>query len=192
MHDGAAYWHPYTKNVSRSSVWSGRVLIHPCGLCAQGFRASRLSVGAIFGDIWQLAVTHHHVSSSSSEQSALQFLLPWFYTCRLDVPFDAVPAALELCQQAVLTELVDEANLALNSEGTACIVFVLSTHIQHSCCLLLCQHDVLAKSKQPEGVTSARQISASVSDNDAAMCHCYVTPCVLRRVHIHEFQLPVF
>ena len=31
--------------------------------------------------------------------------------------FDAVPACLELCQQVHLTELVDEANLALNSEG---------------------------------------------------------------------------
>lgn len=48
----------------------------------------------------------------------MQYVLPWFYTCRLDVPFDAVAAALELCQHAQLTELVAEADLTLNSEGT--------------------------------------------------------------------------
>lgn len=72
--------------------------------------------GRLFGDSWKECVTSHKVSSSA-KQAALQYMLPWFYTCRLDVPFDTVPAALELCEQVQLTELVDEANLALNSEG---------------------------------------------------------------------------
>ena len=71
-------------------------------------------LGSILGDSWQQAVTQVQASDS---QSALQYVLPWFYTCRLDVPFDAVPAALALCEQMQLTELVEEANLALNSEG---------------------------------------------------------------------------
>lgn len=73
--------------------------------------------GRVFGDSWKHQITHFKASSSNS-QAALQYVLPWFYTCRLDVPFDAVPAALELCQQAQLTELVTEADLTLNSEGT--------------------------------------------------------------------------
>ena len=62
-------------------------------------------------------MTHFQASCSNSE-AALQYVLPWFYTCRLDVPFDAVAAAVQLCQQAQLTDLVAEANLTLNSEGT--------------------------------------------------------------------------
>lgn len=73
--------------------------------------------GGVFGDSWKHQITQFQASSSNSE-AAMQYVLPWFYTCRLDVPFDAVAAALELCQQAQLTELVAEADLTLNSEGT--------------------------------------------------------------------------
>ena len=72
--------------------------------------------GSLFGDGWKQQQTHHTVASSSNPL-ALQALLRWFYTCRLDVAFDAVSACLELCQQVQLTELVEEANLALHSEG---------------------------------------------------------------------------
>jgi hypothetical protein len=72
--------------------------------------------GSLFGDGWKQPQTRHKVASSSNPL-ALQALLRWFYTCRLDVAFDAVSACLELCQQVQLTELVAEANLVLNSEG---------------------------------------------------------------------------
>ncbi|KAL0054628.1 hypothetical protein WJX82_000172 [Trebouxia sp. C0006] len=74
------------------------------------------AIGSLFGDGWKQQQTHHTVASSSNPL-ALQALLRWFYTCRLDVAFDAVSACLELCQQVQLTELVEEANLALNSEA---------------------------------------------------------------------------
>lgn len=78
--------------------------------------------GRLFGESWHNALTEYKAPSG---QTDLQYLLPWFYTCRLDVPFDAVPAALELCRQVQLTDLVDEANLALNSEGSAhCLAHV--------------------------------------------------------------------
>ncbi|KAL0021902.1 hypothetical protein WJX79_001281 [Trebouxia sp. C0005] len=74
------------------------------------------AIGSLFGDGWKQQQTHHTVASSSNPL-ALQALLRWFYTCRLDVAFDAVSACLELCQQVQLTELVEEANLALHSEA---------------------------------------------------------------------------
>ncbi|KAL3148881.1 Ankyrin repeat and BTB/POZ domain-containing protein 1 [Trebouxia sp. C0010 RCD-2024] len=74
------------------------------------------AVGRVFGDSWKHQVTHFQAPSSSSE-AVLQYLLPWFYTCRLDVPFDAVPAAVELCQRAQLSHLVAEADSTLNSEA---------------------------------------------------------------------------
>ncbi|DBA74292.1 hypothetical protein WJX77_001158 [Trebouxia sp. C0004] len=74
------------------------------------------AIGSLFGDGWKQQQTHHKAASSSNPL-ALQALLRWFYTCRLDVAFDAVSACLHLCQQVQLTELVEEANLALNSEA---------------------------------------------------------------------------
>lgn len=85
--------------------------------------------GRVFGDSWKQQITHFQASSSNS-QAALQYVLPWFYTCRLDVPFDAVAAALELCRQAQLIELVAEADLTLNSEGTC---LLLSKEPKTSC-----------------------------------------------------------
>ncbi|KAA6425617.1 MAG: hypothetical protein FRX49_04514, partial [Trebouxia sp. A1-2] len=82
-------------------------------LLDEGFKRA----GSLFGDGWKQQQTHHTVASSSNPL-ALQALLRWFYTCRLDVAFDAVSACLELCQQVQLTELVEEANLALHTGNT--------------------------------------------------------------------------
>jgi len=92
----------------------------------------------LWGDSWQQQQTHY-AAADTSTPAALQALLRWFYTCRLDVPFDAVPACLELCQQVQLTELVDEANLALNSEGS----FAGSTS-------LICLSSFLARISVPD------------------------------------------
>lgn len=89
--------------------------------------------GRVFGDSWKQQITHFQASSRASE-AALQYVLPWFYTCRLDVPFDAVAAALQLCHQAQLTELIAEANLTLNSEGTLCLLKSSKLPVCHSDC----------------------------------------------------------
>ena len=90
--------------------------------------------GSLFGDSWTQHQTEYTVSSSSSP-AALQALLRWFYTSRLDVPFDAVPVCLELCQQVQLTDLAEEAILALHSEGTT----ILSITLQELFVLTACE-----------------------------------------------------
>lgn len=75
-----------------------------------------LTAGKLFASSWQQSPTTY-TETDPNQQAPLQALLRWFYTSRLELPYEAVPACLQLLQLVGLTELADEANAIVNSEG---------------------------------------------------------------------------
>lgn len=59
-----------------------------------------------------------YTESDATKQAPMQALLRWFYTTRLELPYEAVPVCLQLLHMAGLADLADEANAIMNSEGT--------------------------------------------------------------------------
>ena len=75
-----------------------------------------LPAGKVFGTAWEETPTYY-TETDASKQAPLQALLRWFYTSRLELPYEAVPACLQLLQTVRLTDLADEASAIMDSEG---------------------------------------------------------------------------
>ena len=76
----------------------------------------RVPTGKLFGTAWEQTPTNY-TEADPSKHAPLQALLRWCYTCRLDLPYEEVPACLQLLQSAGLTELADEVHADMSSEG---------------------------------------------------------------------------
>lgn len=75
-----------------------------------------MPTGKLFSSAWEQTPTNY-TEADPSKHAPLQALLRWCYTCRLDLPYEEVPACLQLLQSAGLTELADEVHAVMNSEG---------------------------------------------------------------------------